>query len=216
MSRIIILISGNGSNLQAVLDAAQDGSISGIEVALVVSNRAAAFGLERAKAAGIPTLYFPLKPYTDAGKGRQSYDADLAQKLLPYEPDLIVAAGWMHIFSTRFLDHFPDKVINLHPAPPGQHAGVDGIKRTFEAYRNGDATHGGCMVHWVVPELDAGPVIAQTIVRSAVVELGFFAEIRRSGGRRGFVYSPHLREKINPQLIRTNFNRLRFIPSNEV
>jgi formyltetrahydrofolate-dependent phosphoribosylglycinamide formyltransferase len=164
MSRIIILISGNGSNLQAVLDATQDGSIAGVEVALVVSNRAAAFGLERAKAAGIPTLYFPLKPYTDAGKGRQSYDADLAQKLLPYEPDLIVAAGWMHIFSTRFLDHFPDKVINLHPAPPGQHAGVDGIKRTFEAYRSGDATHGGCMVHWVVPELDAGPVIAQTIV----------------------------------------------------
>ena len=164
MARIIVLISGSGSNLQAILDAAQDGSIAGAEIVLVVSNRAAAFGLERAKAAGIPSLYFPLKPYTDAGRGRQSYDADLAQKLLPYEPDLIVAAGWMHIFSPRFLDHFPDKVINLHPALPGQHAGVDGIKRTFEAYRSGEATHGGCMVHWVIAELDAGPVIAQTIV----------------------------------------------------
>jgi formyltetrahydrofolate-dependent phosphoribosylglycinamide formyltransferase len=164
MTRIIVLISGNGANLQAIMDAIQNGSIAGAEMVLVVSNRGAAAGLERAKAAGVPTLYFPLKPYTDAGKGRQSYDADLAAALLPYNPDLIILAGWQHLFSARFLVHFPKSVINLHPAPPGQFVGVDGIKRTFEAYRNGDATHGSCTVHWVVPDMDAGPVIAQTVV----------------------------------------------------
>ena len=164
MSRIIILISGNGSNLQAVLDAMGNGNLHGAELVLVVSNRGAAYGLQRAKQAGVPTLYFPLKPYTEAGKGRQSYDADLAKTILPYKPDLIILAGWMHVFSNRFLDHFPDKVINLHPAMPGQFAGVESIKRTFEAYQHGEATHGGCMVHYVVPEVDAGPVIAQTIV----------------------------------------------------
>ena len=162
--RLIVFISGDGLGLQAILDAIKTGGLPNTEVALVVSNRGAAQGLDRAKAAGIPTLYFPLKMFTDAGLGRQSYDIALVEKIKPYKPDLLVQAGWMHVFSHNFLQHYPDKVINLHPVLPGQFAGVDGIKRTFEAFRSGDATHGGWAVSWVMPEIDAGPTIAETLV----------------------------------------------------
>jgi folate-dependent phosphoribosylglycinamide formyltransferase PurN len=77
---------------------------------------------------------------------------------------LIVLAGWMHVFSPAFLAQFPDRVINLHPALPGAFPGNEAISRTFESYRRGEVAHGGCMVHYVVPEVDAGPVVAQTVV----------------------------------------------------
>jgi formyltetrahydrofolate-dependent phosphoribosylglycinamide formyltransferase len=131
---------------------------------LVVSNRKQAFGLTRAERAGIPTLYFPLKPYREAGKSREIYDADLAARVSPYRPDLIVLAGWMLVLSSAFLDRFPNRVINLHPALPGAFPGVDGIRRSYEAYQRGEIPHGGCMMHYVVPEIDAGPVIVQAIV----------------------------------------------------
>jgi formyltetrahydrofolate-dependent phosphoribosylglycinamide formyltransferase len=125
----------------------------------VVSNRRAAYGLVRAEQAGIPTLYFPLKPYRETGRTRTEYDADLAQKVAAYKPDLIVLAGWMHIFSPAFLDHFPRRVLNLHPALPEQFAGTDAIQRAHEAFRAGEINRTGVMVHWVLPEVDAGPVI---------------------------------------------------------
>src|SRR5690606_32836200 len=81
-----------------------------------------------------------------------------------YAPDLIVLAGWMRILTSAFLDHFPNKVINLHPALPGEFAGINAIERAFEAYQNGEIDHSGCMIHYVIPEVDAGPVIAQTSV----------------------------------------------------
>ena len=161
--RLVIFISGTGTNLQAILDAVGAGELNA-EVALVVSNRKAAYGLVRAEQAGVSTLYFPLKPYNDAGLSRENYDRDLAERVSAYEPDLIVLAGWMHIFNAAFLDYFPNRVINLHPALPGQFPGVDAIRRTFEAYQRGEVNAGGCMVHYVVPEVDAGLVIAQTIV----------------------------------------------------
>jgi formyltetrahydrofolate-dependent phosphoribosylglycinamide formyltransferase len=102
-----------------------------------------------------------LKPYTDANQPRHIYDAELAEKISAYQPDLIVLAGWMHILSTAFLDHFPGKVINLHPALPGMFPGTDAIRRAYEAHQRGEITEAGCMVHTVIPELDAGPVIAQ-------------------------------------------------------
>jgi formyltetrahydrofolate-dependent phosphoribosylglycinamide formyltransferase len=158
MKRLAVLISGSGSNLQAILDACNSGQLEA-RVELVVSNRKAAYGLERAKQASIPTLYFPLKPYSDAGKSRASYDADLAQALLPYQPDLIILAGFMHIFSTAFLDVFPN-TINLHPALPGQFPGAHAIEDAFAAFKRNEIKESGCMVHVVTPELDAGPVIA--------------------------------------------------------
>ncbi len=161
--RLIVFISGSGSNLQAIIDAINSGHLAA-EIILVVSNRKAAQGLVRAAEHGIPTLYHPLRPYREAGQGRAAYESDLAQKIRPFGPDLVVLAGWMHILGADFLRQFPQKVINLHPALPGQFAGTQAIERAFAAYQRGEITHSGCMVHLAVPEVDAGPVIAQAEV----------------------------------------------------
>lgn len=161
--RIVVMVSGSGSNLQAILDAIQAGDLAA-EVVLVVSNRRAAYALERAQKANVPTLYFPLKPYRDQGLDRTQYDADLAAEIRRYNPDLIVLAGWMHVLSPAFLDQFPRKAINLHPALPGTFPGVEGIQRAFEAYQRGEIAYSGCMVHYASPAVDAGDVIEQAIV----------------------------------------------------
>jgi formyltetrahydrofolate-dependent phosphoribosylglycinamide formyltransferase len=160
---LVVLISGSGTNLQAILDAIDAGALDA-EVSLVVSNRKAAYGLLRAEQAGIPTVYFPLKPYLDEGKSRADYDRDLAERLSAYKPDWIVLAGWMHVLSPAFLDCFPRRVVNLHPALPGQFPGIDAIERTYEAWQRGEVSGGGCMIHYVIPEVDAGAVIAQANV----------------------------------------------------
>jgi formyltetrahydrofolate-dependent phosphoribosylglycinamide formyltransferase len=157
--RLVVMISGGGTNLQALIDAIAAGHLRA-QIALVVSNRKDAYGLQRAERAGIPTLYFPLKPYADAGKTRDAYDADLAARVAEAEPDLIVMAGWMHIVSPAFIDRFPRRIINLHPALPGEFAGLNALERTFESARSGRSVFGGCMVHYVIPEVDAGEVIA--------------------------------------------------------
>ena len=100
-ARLAVLISGNGSNLQAILDAIRMRALDA-QVVVVVSNRKAAYGLERAEKAGVPTRYHPLKPYRDADRSRNEYDADLAKIVLEYKPDYIVLAGWMHIFTLTF------------------------------------------------------------------------------------------------------------------
>ncbi len=156
--RLIVLISGAGTNLQALIDAVQN-DILEMEIALVVSNRKAAFGLERAKNAGIPTLYFPLKPYKDAGKTREDFDTDLAKILEQHNPDLIVLAGWMHIDSGALCQTFLGRIINLHPALPNEFAGAHAIEDAFAAWQRGEISRSGCMVHHVIPELDAGEVI---------------------------------------------------------
>lgn len=158
MLRLIVLISGSGTNLQAIMDAIAKGHLKA-EIAAVVSNRKNAYGLVRAAEAGIETLYFPLKPYTDEGKSRDEYAADLAAKIKAYNPDLIVLAGWMHILSSAFLDEFPRKVINLHPALPGEFTGVNAIERAYEAAQRGEITRSGIMIHYAIPEVDAGDVI---------------------------------------------------------
>jgi len=160
---IVILISGSGSNLQAILDAVTVGKLASNPV-LVISNRKAAYGLVRAQKAAVPTLYFPFKPYRDAHKSRAEYDADLAARIKECDPDLIVLAGWMHILSPAFLDEFPQQVINLHPALPGQFSGTHAIERAYRAFQNGEILHSGCMVHHVIPEVDAGAVIVERIV----------------------------------------------------
>jgi formyltetrahydrofolate-dependent phosphoribosylglycinamide formyltransferase len=158
MKRLAILISGGGSNLQAIMDAVQAGQLNA-QIAVVISNRRAAYGLTRAEQAGIPTLYFPLKPYRDADRSREEYDADLAERIAGYAPDLIVLAGWMHILGPAFLERFRGRVLNLHPALPGQFSGTHSIQRAHEAYQRGEIDHTGIMVHWAVPEVDAGAVI---------------------------------------------------------
>ena len=158
-ARLAVLISGSGTNLQAIIDAVRM-RVLPAEIVVVVSNRKDAFGLQRAAKAGIPTLYHPLKPYTDAGRTRQEYDADLAAQLRPYKPDWIVLAGWMHILSAEFLRHFPYRVVNLHPALPGQFPGAHAIAEALAAYKAGQIKHTGCMVHLVPDEaVDSGPII---------------------------------------------------------
>ena len=158
-ARLAVLISGNGSNLQAILDAIRM-RVLDAQVAVVVSNRKAAFGLERAAKAGVPTRYHPLKPYRDAERSRNEYDADLAEIVKEYAPDYVVLAGWMHIFTQDFLKNFPYRVINLHPALPGKFPGAHAIEDAFAAYTRGEIKGTGAMVHLVPDEqVDRGPVI---------------------------------------------------------
>jgi formyltetrahydrofolate-dependent phosphoribosylglycinamide formyltransferase len=168
--RLVVLISGSGTNLQAIIDAIKAKHLKA-EIVAVVSNRKAAFGLIRAEQAGIESFYFPLKAYTDAGKSREDYDADLAEKLKTYKPDLIVLAGWMHIVSPVFLDAFPNRVINLHPALPNEFAGANAIERAYAAAQKGEIRRSGIMVHYVIPEVDAGEVIIQAEVPILATDL---------------------------------------------
>jgi formyltetrahydrofolate-dependent phosphoribosylglycinamide formyltransferase len=162
-STLVVLISGSGTNLQAIIDAIDGGNLKA-KIALVVSNRKAAYGLTRAENHHIPTLYFPLKPYLDVGKSREDYDADLAKQVAECQPTLVVLAGWMHIVTPAFLEPFQGHIINLHPALPGKFSGTHAIERAFEAYQRGEISESGCMIHHVIPEVDAGKVITTATV----------------------------------------------------
>ncbi len=156
-TRLAVLISGNGSNLQAVLDACAAGTLLA-QVVVVVSNKPDAFGLERAALAGIPTELVVKKKEQD----RKSYDSDLAKIVSTYHPDWILLAGWMRILTTSFLSVFPNRVINLHPALPGMFPGVHAIERAFLAFRQGQIQETGVMVHMVPDEqVDSGPVLGE-------------------------------------------------------
>src|SRR5258706_4325552 len=158
--RIAVFASGNGSNLQAILDACESGALPAV-VVIVVSNRKDALAIDRAERHGVTAIYHPLKWYLDTGRSREDYDASLAELIAPYEPDWVVLAGWMHVLSMTFLEHFPNKVINLHPALPGQFPGIHAVERAFEAYQRGEITETGIMVH-LVPDagVDVGPALA--------------------------------------------------------
>jgi len=165
VNRLAVLISGFGSNLQAIIDAVEAGRLGDTRIVLVVSNRKDAYGLERAKKHGIPTVYHPLGPYKASGRTREEYDADLARILQREKVDWVILAGWMHVLSDAFLRHFPNRVINLHPALPGKFPGTHAIERAYEAFQRGEIEHTGCMVHLVPDEaVDAGPVLRQEIV----------------------------------------------------
>lgn len=165
MAHIAILISGFGSNQQAIMDAVEAGRLPGVKVALVVSSRREAFGINRAIKHGVPVVYFPLAPYSRAGRAREEYDADLARILKAFDVEWVVMAGWLHVWSDAFLRQFPSRVVNLHPALPGMFPGMHGIEEAYEAYQRGEIEHTGVMVHIVPdPAVDAGPVLAQKSV----------------------------------------------------
>lgn len=158
MKRIAVLVSGNGSNLQALIDTIASGDLE-TEIAVVVSSKADAHGLVRASSAGIPTEVLPLDTSEGHPEDRNAYDVALAALLEAYSPDLVVLAGWMLILGPAFLDRFPNRVINLHPAMPGAFPGTKAIARAHAAYQRGEIKRTGVMVHHVVAEVDAGPVI---------------------------------------------------------
>jgi len=156
-SSLVVLISGNGSNLQTILDACSSGELNA-RVVSVVSSKADALGLVRARNAGVEACYFPKQE----NEARVDYDGRLAAYVSSLQPDYIILAGWMRILSPVFLSCFPYRVINLHPALPGTFPGMHAIERAYEAYQRGEIKHTGVMVHLVPDEgVDNGPVLGQ-------------------------------------------------------
>lgn len=165
MNYLAVLVSGSGTNLQAIIDAIESGKLPDSQISVVVSNRRAAHALKRAEAHGIPTIYHPLLPYRKARRSRREYDEDLAKMLAQYPVDVIVMAGWMHILSRAFLRHYSGKLLNIHPALPGSFPGTHAIQRAYEAFQRDEIQCTGVMVHRVPDEgVDVGPVVVQRTV----------------------------------------------------
>lgn len=152
MKRIVVLISGNGSNLQAIIDACKLKKINGT-LSAVFSNKADAFGLERAREAGIPAHALTASQFAD----RAAFDRELIQEIDAYAPDLVVLAGYMRILSPEFVAHYSGRLINIHPSLLPKYPGLNTHRQVLE---NGDEEH-GTSVHFVTDELDGGPVILQ-------------------------------------------------------
>jgi phosphoribosylglycinamide formyltransferase-1 len=152
---VVVLISGNGSNLQAIIDAIADGSVPA-QVSAVISNRADAYGLTRAADAGIAHHVLDHRDYPD----RENYDAALMALIDGYAPGLVVLAGFMRILSDGFVAHYAGRMMNIHPSLLPRYRGLNTHQRVLDA---GDTAH-GASVHFVTPELDAGPVIVQAEV----------------------------------------------------
>ncbi|QUJ66856.1 phosphoribosylglycinamide formyltransferase [Photobacterium sp. GJ3] len=156
MKNIVVLISGSGSNLQAIIDACESGTISHGRIAAVISNKADAYGLERARNAGIPTSHLAAADFAD----RDSFDRALADLIDGYQPDLVVLAGYMRILSGDFVRHYEGRMLNIHPSLLPKYTGLHTHQRALDA---GDSEH-GTSVHFVTEELDGGPVILQAKV----------------------------------------------------
>lgn len=152
---IVVLISGNGSNLQALIDSQARGELP-VEIRVVISNRSDAYGLVRARKAGIETIVLSHRDFPS----REAYDAKLMELIDARQPELVVLAGFMRILSERFVNHYLGRLINIHPSLLPAFRGLDTHER---ALRAGVKEH-GCSVHFVTPELDAGPIIIQARV----------------------------------------------------
>lgn len=156
MTKVAVLASGSGTNLQALIDACAKQQLSAHIVAVVTDNQNAG-AIERAERASIAVHIVARAP----GEARDDYDARLADVVLATNVDLVVLAGFMRLLSMNFLSHFPMRVINLHPALPGEFPGVNAIERAFAERDTTGRTKSGVMVHFVPDEgVDDGPVIA--------------------------------------------------------
>ena len=155
-ARIVVLASGAGSNFEAIASACARGEINAT-VSALVCNRPSAGAIERARRFGV----FSEVVEPAGGEQREVYDARLASVVAQFEPDWVVLAGWMRILTLAFLGRFPNRVVNLHPAMPGQLPGIDAIERAYAESQAGQRTATGVMVHLVPDEdVDAGPVLA--------------------------------------------------------
>ena len=152
MKNIVVLISGNGSNLQAIIDACKQKKINGT-IRAVFSNKADAFGLERAREANIPAHALLASQFAS----REAFDRELMQEIDAYAPDIVVLAGYMRILSPDFVAHYAGRLINIHPSLLPKYPGLHTHRQVLE---NGDDVH-GTTVHFVTDELDGGPVILQ-------------------------------------------------------
>lgn len=155
MKSVVVLISGNGTNLQAIIDACKS-SIKGGKVTAVFSNKATAYGLERAEQAGAQPVFIDPKSFDT----RDAYDQELMRQMDEFNPDLVVLAGFMRILSSDFVRHYMDRMINIHPSLLPKYPGLNTYQRAILA---GDEEH-GTSVHFVTEQLDGGPVILQAKV----------------------------------------------------
>lgn len=155
MKRIVVLISGSGTNMQAIVEACNAHRIAG-EVVAVISNKAGVGGLEKAQAVGIETAVLSHKDFTT----REAYDAELLKLIDGYQPDLVVLAGFMRILTPEFTRHYHGRMLNIHPSLLPKYKGINTHQRALDA---GDTEH-GVSVHFVTEELDGGPVILQATV----------------------------------------------------
>ncbi|MGD8782874.1 MAG: phosphoribosylglycinamide formyltransferase [Thioalkalispiraceae bacterium] len=153
--KLVVLISGSGTNLGAIIREIQTGNLQ-CEIAQVISNRPNAYGLTRAQQANIPTTVIDHKDYDS----REAFDQALSDTIDHYQPDLIVLAGFMRILSNQFVEHYLGKMINIHPSLLPKYQGLNTHKRVLQA---GDTKH-GVTVHYVTSELDSGPIILQATV----------------------------------------------------
>lgn len=153
--RVVVLISGSGSNLQALIDEQTHDRLGG-EIVAVISNEPDAYGLVRAREAGIDAVVLPHREY----ENRDAYDGALIKVIERHEPDLIVLAGFMRILTPRFVQRFLGRMLNIHPSLLPAYQGLDTHAR---ALADGVAEH-GCSVHFVTEELDGGPVVIQAAV----------------------------------------------------
>jgi len=156
--KIVVLISGSGSNLQALMDKLHNQQIDGqqAEIVAVISNKADAYGLERAREANIPAILVESK----GAASREAYDALLSAELNKLQPDLILLAGFMRILTSDFVHQYQGKMLNIHPSLLPKYQGVNTHQRAIDA---GDKEH-GASVHFVTPELDSGPTVLQAKV----------------------------------------------------
>lgn len=150
--RVVVLISGSGSNLQAVLDDLA-GADAPAEVVAVISNKADAYGLERARSAGIPTRALDHRSFAD----RAAYDQALIEQIDTFAPDLVLLAGFMRILTANFVTHFHGRLLNIHPSLLPKYKGLQTHQRALDA---GDA-EAGASIHFVTEELDGGPLVLQ-------------------------------------------------------
>ena len=154
-SKLVVLISGSGSNLQAFIDASKNGSLNA-DIAAVISNKAGVMGLERAKNVGIANEVIDHKQFDD----RESFDTELADRIERYQPDLVILAGFMRILTPEFVSRFAGRIMNIHPSLLPKYPGLHTHRRAIEA---GDKK-AGATVHFVTSELDGGPAIVQAEV----------------------------------------------------
>lgn len=152
MNRIVVLISGTGRNLQAILAACQKGELNA-EVAAVISNKTTATGLQWAQQAGVPTIVVPHRDFPN----REAFEQALAANIDHYEPQTIALAGFMRVLGDRFVNTYLGRMLNIHPSLLPDYPGLQTHRRVLEA---GDSRH-GASVHFVTPELDGGPVVLQ-------------------------------------------------------
>jgi len=152
---IVVLVSGNGSNLQAIIDDISQLKINA-KISAVIANQATAYGLTRAEEAGIPAIHIDHKSFAN----REEYDAAMASHIDQYAPNLIVLAGFMRILTPAFVAHFQGRMLNIHPSLLPKYKGLNTHQRAIDAKDN----EHGASVHFVTPELDGGPVVLQSKV----------------------------------------------------